>query len=216
MIHSIVEVPQGNGTANVSIKQSLSREVEQKSFPTDCNIGARNGADEHPPLTLKRLLALFSLTLLFMTAAVPVYFLTATLGIPLEIHTDGIAFVEADIGGGNSVVWLGMANTLATAATAPFAGSISGLLGRRYVALLGSSLVIIGVIITGTATQIDVAIGGMAIVGVGAGLAEVIAAAGVMELAPVKRRGTYVGISFLLYLPISAGQMYGNAPPRTF
>lgn len=109
-----------------------------------------------------------------------------------------------------------MANTLATAATAPFAGSISDLLGRRYVALLGSSLVIIGIITTGTAQRMDVGIGGMAIVGVGAGLAEVIAAAGVMELAPVKHRGTYVGISFLLYLPISAGQMYGLLVPPTF
>jgi MFS family permease len=102
-----------------------------------------------------------------------------------------------------------MANTLSTAATAPFAGAISDLLGRRYVALLGSGLVIIGVSITGSAQRMAVAIGGMAIVGVGAGLAEVIAAAGIMELAPVRHRGLYVGISFLLYLPIAAGQMYG-------
>lgn len=60
------------------------------------------------------------------------------------------------------------------AATAPFAGAMSDLMGRRYASLLGALLVVVGMIIVGTAHRVNVAIGGMAIAGVGAGLAEVI------------------------------------------
>ena len=56
----------------------------------------------------------------------------------------------------------------------------------------------------------DVAIGGMSIAGAGAGLAELIGAAGVAELAPVRSRGKYIGIIFLLILPFSASAAYGN------
>lgn len=116
----------------------------------------------------------------------------------------------ADIGGEGSYAWLAIANTLSLAAVAPFAGAISDLIGRRYVALAGAGLVCIGMVITGTAQRMDVAIGGMAVAGVGAGLGELIAAAGVAELAPVKNRGYYIGAIFLLILPFSASAAYGN------
>ena len=115
-----------------------------------------------------------------------------------------------DIGGSTSYAWLAIANTLALAAVAPFAGYISDLLGRRYVSLLGALLVVVGMIVVGTAQQMPVAIGGMAIAGAGAGLAELIGAAGVAELAPVKHRGFYIGTVFLLILPFSASAAYGT------
>jgi MFS family permease len=93
---------------------------------------------------------------------------------------------------------------------APFAGAISDLIGRRYVSLLGALLVCIGMIIVGTAHKMSVAIGGMAVAGAGAGLSELIGAAGVSELAPVKHRGAYIGTVFLLILPFSASAAYGT------
>ena len=93
---------------------------------------------------------------------------------------------------------------------APFAGAISDLIGRRYVALLGALFVCIGMIIVGTAHRMDVAIGGMAMAGVGAGLSELVGAAGIFELAPVKSRGKYIGVAFLLILPFSASAAYGT------
>jgi len=83
-------------------------------------------------------------------------------------------------------------------------------MGRRYAALLGALLVVIGMIIVGTAWRVDVVIGGMALSGVGAGLAEVIGIAGVAELAPVESRGKYVGLVFALILPFAASSGYGN------
>ena len=61
----------------------------------------------------------------------------------------------------------------------------------------------------GTSHRINVAIGGMAITGVGAGLAEVIGTAGISELAPVESRGKYVGIAYILILPFAASVGYG-------
>ena len=66
-------------------------------------------------------------------------------------------------------------------------------------------------IIVGTAHRMDVAIGGMAIAGAGAGLSELIGAAGVAELAPVRSRGKYIGTIFLLILPFAASAAYGLA-----
>jgi MFS family permease len=125
-----------------------------------------------------------------------------------------VAYTVADIGGSTSYAWLAIANTLSLAAIAPFAGAISDLIGRRYVALLGAAFVCIGMIIVGTAKRMDVAIGGMAIAGVGAGLGELVGAAGIVELAPVKSRGKYIGIAFLLILPFSASAAYGSFPHK--
>jgi MFS family permease len=115
----------------------------------------------------------------------------------------------ADIGGQGSEAWLGMANALATAATVPFVGAISDLIGRRIVAISGSLLVIAGMVVVGFAQEMDVAIGGSAIVGVGAGLTEAVGTAAIMEIAPVRKRGKYIGVAFLLLLPFGGCPAYG-------
>jgi MFS family permease len=120
-----------------------------------------------------------------------------------------LAFIDAEIGGQKSIAWVGMGNTLATAATAPFAGAICDLIGRRQVSLWGLVLIFVGMTVVGTAHSIETAIGGMSLVGVGAGLAEMVAAAGVMELVPVRARGKYIGILSLIFLPICGCQTYG-------
>lgn len=52
-----------------------------------------------------------------------------------------------------------LANLLALAAVCPFVGSLSDLMGRRYVAILGASLVILGIIVASTAHSMNVFIG---------------------------------------------------------
>lgn len=104
-----------------------------------------------------------------------------------------------------------MGNTLATAATVPFAGAICDLIGRRQVCLLGLVFIFVGMTVVGTAQRMEVAIGGTSLVGVGAGLAELVASAGVMELVPVRARGKYVGILYVMYLPVCGCQAYGDS-----
>lgn len=162
-----------------------------------------------PQLTLKRIAVLISLTLLWVSAAAPVFFITASLCTNTLTVKTNLAFIEAEIGGQMSAAWIGMANTLATAATAPFAGAICDLIGRRQVSLLGLVFIFVGMTVMGTAQRMDVAIGGTSLVGVGAGLAEMVASAGVMELVPVRARGKYVGILYVMYLPVCGCQAYG-------
>jgi len=58
-----------------------------------------------------------------------------------------------------SWIWFVLANLLALAGVCPFVGSLSDLMGRRYVALFGSGLVIIGVIVSSTAKIMNIFIG---------------------------------------------------------
>jgi len=68
----------------------------------------------------------------------------------------------------------------------------------------------IGMIIVGVARSIELAIAGMAIAGLGSGIAQVIGVAGIAELAPVKSRGKYIGSAFVLLLPFGASSVWSR------
>jgi MFS family permease len=59
----------------------------------------------------------------------------------------------------HSWIWFVLANLLSLAGVCPFVGSLSDLLGRRYVALIGASFVILGMIVCSTAKVMNVFIG---------------------------------------------------------
>lgn len=72
----------------------------------------------------------------------------------------GIApLIYSDLGGYDRWIWFVLAYLLTLAAICPFVGSLSDLIGRRYVALLGSALLIIAMIIAGTSQNMDQFIG---------------------------------------------------------
>ena len=48
-----------------------------------------------------------------------------------------------------------LANLLALAAICPFVGSLSDLMGRRWVAITGAAFIILGMIISSTATNMN-------------------------------------------------------------
>ena len=75
----------------------------------------------------------------------------ATAGAPVYIYRD--------LGGLSHWVWFITANLLATAAIAPFVGALSDLVGRRYVAIIGSAIIIFGQIICGTSINMEMFIG---------------------------------------------------------
>ena len=102
-----------------------------------------------------------------------------------------------------------MAMSLAFAAVTPTFGAMSDLIGRRFLGVLGAGWVIFGLAIVGTAHSMTVAIAGMAITGAGAGICQVIGISGILELVPVRKRGKYLGIVFLFYLPMAAAAAYG-------
>lgn len=99
-------------------------------------------------MTGKRALALVAQAFLWTGSQIPVYILG---GIP--------PYIYADIGGVDRWIWFVLAYLLALAAICPFVGSISDLIGRRYVALMGSTLLIIAMIICGVAKSMNLFIG---------------------------------------------------------
>lgn len=117
-----------------------------------------------------------------------------------------------DIGGADVKTWLALVHSLGLAAVAPFAGAVSDLIGRRYPAIFGTILIIVGMAVVGTAHRMDVAIGGMAIGGVGAGVCQTIGLSGIAELVPVNQRGRYIGTVFMLFSPMAASTAYCISP----
>ncbi|KAM7221053.1 MFS drug efflux pump [Rhypophila decipiens] len=142
------------------------------------------------PMTIRRVLALTALALMWSGAQAPLFLFAA---VPVYIY--------ADLGGADHWIWLASANLLATAAISPFVGSLSDIFGRRIVAIAGSVFIIVGQIMCGCAKSMDVFIGGMAVSGVGTGISELTVIAGVADIVPVSKRGYYTAFVTLSVLP---------------
>ena len=99
-------------------------------------------------MTFRRIMSLIAMAFLWTASQIPVYIFG---GIP--------PYIYRDIGGTDRWIWFVLANLLALAAVCPFVGSLSDLMGRRYVAMLGASLIILGMIVSSTAHSMNVFIG---------------------------------------------------------
>lgn len=126
------------------------------------------------------------------------------------VTTNSSANTIADIGGFGIRLWLPLVHSLAFAAVAPFAGHVSDLVGRRYLALASTVVIIVGMVVLGTAHQLTVAIIGMAIAGMGGGIGGTLGIAAILEIVPVYMRGRYLGTVFLLFLPMGPSVAYGT------
>jgi len=93
-------------------------------------------------------MSLVAMAFLWTGSQIPVYLFG---GIPPLIYRD--------IGGADRWTWFVLANLLALAAVCPFVGSLSDLMGRRYVAILGACLIILGLIVASTAHTMNILIG---------------------------------------------------------
>ncbi|PNS14855.1 hypothetical protein CAC42_2084 [Sphaceloma murrayae] len=155
--------------------------------------------DHELPMTFKRFMALVAMAFLWTASQIPIYLFG---GIPPLIY--------ADIGGTDRWVWFILGNLLALAGVCPFVGSLSDILGRRYVALLGGFFLIVGMIVASTATNMNTFIGGMVISGAGAGINELTALAATSEMAPTRKRGKYVAILVFTIAPFCPSVLYGQ------
>ncbi|KAH7024924.1 major facilitator superfamily domain-containing protein [Microdochium trichocladiopsis] len=150
-------------------------------------------------MTHKRRMALVAQAFLWTGSQIPVYLFGA---VP--------PYIYRDIGGVDHWTWFVLANLLSLAAICPFVGSLSDLFGRRYVALAGAALIVIGMIICSLAPHMDAFIAGMSIAGVGAGIEELTALAATAELAPTSQRGKYVAVLIFTILPFCPSVLWGQ------
>ena len=162
-------------------------------------------------------MSLIAMAFLWTGSQIPVYIFG---GIPPLIY--------GDIGGTDRWTWFVLANLLALAAVCPFVGSLSDLMGRRYVAIMGAVLIIVGVTVASTAHNMNILIGkysminictpdhlltivaGMAIAGAGAGINELTALAVTSELAPTRKRGKYVAILVFTIVPFCPSVLWAQ------
>ena len=103
-----------------------------------------------------------------------------------------------------------LGNLLSLAAVCPFVGSLSDLLGRRYVSLMGAGLLVIGTVVATTAQSMNIFIAGTTIAGAGAGIGELTALAVTSELAPTRKRGAYVAVLIFTILPFIPSGIYAQ------
>lgn len=155
--------------------------------------------DHEPPMTFSRMMSLVAMAFLWTGSQIPVYLFG---GIP--------PYIYGDIGGTDRWIWFVLANLLSLAAVCPFVGSISDLIGRRYVALIGACSIMLGMVICSTAHTMNVFIGGMVFAGIGAGINELTALAVTSELAPTRKRGKYVAILVFTIIPFCPSVLWGQ------
>lgn len=144
-------------------------------------------------------MSLVAMAFLWTGSQIPVYLLG---GIP--------PYIYSDIGGTDRWVWFVLANLLSLAAVCPFVGSLSDLVGRRYVSLVGSIFLVLGMIVCGTAKEMNPFIGGMSLSGIGAGICELTSLAVTSELAPTRKRGQYVAILIFTIVPFCPSVLWGQ------
>ncbi|KAK0111563.1 hypothetical protein ONS95_001914 [Cadophora gregata] len=178
---------------------------DEKEFkendPSNAHIESQNQSDNGAQWSVRQIIATVSLSILWVGSQVPLYFTGGML-----------SYMAADLGGLalTSSAWIPVCNTLAVASVAPFSGYLTDIFGRRNITLIGSLLIMVGIVIVGTAHSFGQAIVGMSIAGAGAGIGELTALGGVAELVPVKHRGLYLGgiVSFLI--PFTPYVMYSQ------
>lgn len=105
-----------------------------------------------------------------------------------------LQFITPDLKATGTSVWLPVSNTLAISAVAPFVGYLQDLFGKRWIALIGSACICVGIVILGTAHTFGQGVVGMALAGVGAGIGELTGLAGLAECVPVRARGYSISI----------------------
>ncbi|OQN95294.1 hypothetical protein B0A48_18525 [Cryoendolithus antarcticus] len=152
-----------------------------------------------PKMSFQRMMSLIAMAFLWTGSQIPVYLFG---GVPPIIY--------ADIGGVDRWIWFVLANLLSLAAVCPFVGSVSDLIGRRYVALIGASFIVVGMIICSTAHSMNIFICGMVFAGVGAGINELTALAATSELAPTSQRGKYVSVLIFTIVPFCPSVLWGQ------
>ncbi|KAK5288810.1 hypothetical protein LTR16_003256, partial [Cryomyces antarcticus] len=155
--------------------------------------------DHEPPMTMSRFMSLVAMAFLWTGSQIPVYLFG---GVP--------PYIYRELGGIDRWIWFVLANLLSLAAVCPFVGSLSDLIGRRYVAIIGAVFIVLGMIVCSTAHTMNVFICGMVFAGVGAGINELTALAATSEMAPTRKRGKYVAVLVFTIVPFCPSVLWAQ------
>ncbi|KAH8597749.1 MFS multidrug transporter-like protein [Bisporella sp. PMI_857] len=200
--HSSLDKEATEHADNLDNIRTISRVPGNKNYYEKDGLRTYGDDEDHdhePPLTFTRFMSLLAMAFLWTGSQIPVYLFG---GVP--------PYIYADLGGTDRWVWFVLANLLALAAVCPFVGALSDLIGRRYVAIIGASFIVLGMIVCSTAHTMNTFIAGMALAGAGAGVNELTALAVTSELAPTNKRGTYVAVLVFTILPFCPSVLWAQ------
>ncbi|KAJ5595549.1 uncharacterized protein N7459_001757 [Penicillium hispanicum] len=175
------------------------RHSHQERVDMRSNEAALHESEKDISMTFRRFMGFTAMAFLWTGSQIPVYFFG---GIP--------PYIYRSIGGADRWVWFVLANLLSLAGVCPFVGSLSDLIGRRYVAIIGASLICLGMIVSSTAHTMNIFIAGMAIAGAGAGVNELTALAATSEMAPTRKRGVYVAVLIFTIVPFCPSVLWAQ------
>ncbi|XHF96548.1 hypothetical protein AWENTII_000177 [Aspergillus wentii] len=200
----VMEQPDHSSESQVEEKASVPAVKDDRLDTSHSHREELRSPDEEDPgnatpMTFRRFMGFVAMAFLWTGSQIPVYLFG---GIP--------PYIYRSIGGPDRWIWLVLSNLLALAGVCPFVGSLSDLIGRRYVAIIGASLVCLGMIVCSTANTMNTFIGGMAIAGAGAGVNELTALAATSEMAPTRKRGKYVAVLIFSILPFCPAVLWAQ------
>ncbi|KAF2497804.1 putative major facilitator superfamily transporter [Lophium mytilinum] len=156
-------------------------------------------SDGHIPMTPRRFIAMVSLLMSYVGANLPLFFISGSL-----------TFLQASIKNPQTQGWSTTSYGVALAAVTPFSGYLQDLIGRRYVVLLGSLLICIGLAVIGSSHRFLQLIFGCVITGIGAGITEITSTAGLAEVVSVKHRGYTLALLYAFILPFAPYVLYAQ------
>ena len=177
-----------------SLEKARGSDALAKTATGQAQIGAD---EEYEGIDKRTFLACLALSFLWTGSQIPLYMLLVCIDYTL-----------ADIGGADVQIWYVLGPITALAATAPIAGSISDIFGRRWAILVGGAFTIIGLILIGTTQTVGQNIASFPLTGIGAALLEINALAGVNEVAPNKQRGFYTSVLIWTIIPFAPLGIY--------
>ncbi|KAJ8107802.1 hypothetical protein OPT61_g8614 [Boeremia exigua] len=173
-------------------KAEITHSPNDKAFKGDDS----DGAIDWTPRTIT---AAIVLACLYTGSQIILYFVGGALG-----------YIQEDLNATTNGSWLPVSNTLAITAIAPFVGYLQDLLGRREITLFGSVCIMVGIALVGTAHGFAQAVAGMTVAGVGAGICELTALAGISDIVPVKRRGVSLALVTCSVVPFTPYVIYSQ------
>ncbi|BFZ57536.1 hypothetical protein PYCC9005_004588 [Savitreella phatthalungensis] len=177
-----------------SVEKARTTDAITKTATGQAQIGAD---EEFEGIDKRTFLACLALSFLWTGSQVPLYMLLVC-----------IDYTIADIGGADVQIWFVLGPLTALAATAPIAGSISDIFGRRWAILVGGIFTIIGLILIGSTKTVAQEIVSFPFTGIGAALLEINALAGVNEIAPNRLRGFYTSMLIWTIIPFAPLGIY--------
>ncbi|KAK0638123.1 Efflux pump FUS6 [Lasiodiplodia hormozganensis] len=133
-------------------------------------------------------------------------------GMEGVILSTALPTISRDLGPGENYSWVVNAYFLTSAAVQPLYGQLADIFGRRWNMLGAVAIFGLGSGICGGATSSDMLIAGRAVQGIGAGGLNMLIDVIICDLVPLRERGTYVGLLFMIVTVGSAcGPVVGGA-----